>query len=54
MPFLYKVDLSFKVIVALLYLAGFASTKLILVLILIEREAYNRVKGLAPRALELI
>jgi hypothetical protein len=53
-PFLYKVALSFKVVVALLYKAGFASTKSIPVFVLIKREAYNRAEGLAPRAPESI
>jgi len=53
-PFLYKVALSFKVVVAFLYKASFASTKLISVLVLVKREACNRVEGLAPRAPESI
>jgi hypothetical protein len=53
-PFLYKVALSFKVIVAFSRKASFASIKSIPVLVLIKKEAYNRAKGLVPRAPESI
>ena len=54
MPFLYKVALSFKVAVAFSCKAGFASIKLIPVLVLIKREACNQAEGLAPGAPESI